>query len=225
MTIRSVAFVPSAPLLVSEVAGGSAGLDDALRAACRDAVERATASPVDEVRVVAGVEAAGPWSSDATWDFGGFGVEQLAVGDRPRLPWPLGIGGWLLDACGWSGPRRYVGVDGTSAQQLTARDGQGATALLVVGDGTSCRTERAPGHFDERAEAFDRAVAELLAHGDAAGLGRLDQGLAEELVCGAVPTWKAVAAALEGSTVDAAELLADVAPYGVGYFVALWSLT
>jgi len=222
MTIRTVAFVPAAPLLVTPVAGGSAPEDAELRNAALTAVGRAT-DGVDKVVVVAGIEPAGTWQADVTWDFTGFGVPRVPADRRSRLPWPLGIGAWLLDEAGWDGPRRYLGVGTESAAPgPVAADAE--TALVVVGDGSARGAERAPGYLDERAEGFDRAVAEMLADGDIKGLGDLDATLASELMCCGLAPWHSVAGALAGATVVAAELLADTAPYGVSYFVALWSV-
>jgi hypothetical protein len=224
VSLSAVAFVPAAPLLVPEVAGGSAELDAALRKASIDVVTRALARRPEQVVVVAGVPNAGQWSADSTWDFAGFGVSRRPADARLRLPWQLGIGAWLLDECGWKGPRRYVGVDGSRGGLVAAKDlFDGATSIVVVGDGSACRSERAPGHLDDRAEAFDRTVADALARGDAARFGDLDPRLAEELMCGGAASWRWIAAALDGEMPIDADLLSCVAPYGVGYFVALWS--
>ena len=73
--------------------------------------------------------------------------------------------------------------------------------------------------MDARAAGFDAAAAQAMADGDAAALAALDPELAEQLWCGGARVWRAVGAALDGRTVDA-ELVADEAPYGVGYLVA-----
>jgi hypothetical protein len=225
MSIGTIAFVPAAPLLIPAVAGGSAGHDEELRAASREVVRRALAIRPDGVAVVAGVPISGRWDAAATWDFAGFGVVRTPPDPRPALPWPLGIGAWLLDECGWRGPRQYLGVDLPAPASADAdRSGDRKIAVVVVGDGSARRSERAPGHFDKRAEPFDRAVAALLGAGDAAGFAELDPELAAALMCGGLLAWQWTAAALSGATVTSAELLTHVAPYGVGYFVALWSI-
>jgi hypothetical protein len=96
--------------------------------------------------------------------------------------------------------------------------------LLVVGDGTARRTEKAPGHFDVRAEAFDAEIARLLATGDAVGLATLDAERADDLMCGGIAVWRWLGGLLGSVRVSRAELLADTAPYGVGYFVSCWTL-
>jgi hypothetical protein len=221
VSVNAVAFVPAAPLLIPQVAGGSAGLDDELRAASLEVVARAVATRPDEVVVVAGVSIPGAWSSDSTWDFSGFGLPRVPPDPRPTLPPSLGIGAWLLDEAGWDGPRGYVGVgEATAAVPLPA---DGSRSVVVVGDGSACRSERAPGHLDDRGEGFDATIADLLAGGDAAGLAALPDDLAAELMCGGLAAWRWTVAALAGSVVSKAELLKSEAPYGVGYFVALWS--
>jgi hypothetical protein len=219
VTPTVVAFVPSAPLLVPQVAGGSAALDNDLRLACLEAVSRALDSEPEDVVVVGAAPTAGHWDGGHTWDFAGFGVPRVPADERPPLPWPLGIGAWLLDECGWSGERRYVGVDTDAEPALDVSD---RSMVVAVADGSACRTERAPGHLDPRAEGFDDATADLLTRGDASALAEIDPTLARDLLCGGVPVWRLVAASVGASPVARAELLTHVAPYGVGYFVALW---
>jgi hypothetical protein len=201
-----------APLLVSTLAGGSAGLDDDLRRACLT---------VSEVVVAAPTNSPGEWDDRHTWDFTGFGVGRLDLLDRPRLQWPLGIGAWLLDEVGWTGPRRYVGVDNTG----TASDEpEGDVAVLALGDGSARRTEKAPGYLDVRAESFDNEIARLLDSGDVAGLATIDGELGDELMCAGRPVWRWLGSLIGSRDVASAELLSHTAPYGVGYFVAHWRL-
>jgi hypothetical protein len=174
----------------------------------------------DSVLVAAGWLAGGQWDDTHTWGFEGFGVSRQPADPRPRVPWPLGIGAWLLDEIGWSGARDYLGVNDQAGSVAAA----GSIALLVVGDGTARRTEKAPGHLDVRAAAYDVEIARCLAAGDIAGLGSLDPVLGAELMCGGLPAWLWLAGELAGRQVSAADLLVDAAPYGVGYFAATWQL-
>jgi hypothetical protein len=222
VSVEAVVFVPAAPLLVPAVAGGSAGLDEAMRAASLAAVAGAIRGRCDQVIVVAAADESVEHSPASTWDFGGFGVPRRDLDpDRSRLPAALGIGAWLLDRSGWSGPRRYVGVAET---RDLAIDPARAAILLVVGDGSACRTERAPGYLDDRAENFDTTIATALADGDLAALAGLDDALAADLLCSSLPVWRSVAAAV-ADTVISPTLDLHVAPYGVAYFVARWALT
>ncbi|TIC88519.1 hypothetical protein E8D34_05655 [Nocardioides sp. GY 10113] len=101
------------------------------------------------------------------------------------------------------------------------------SGVLVVGNGSAKRTEKAPGHLDERAEAFDDA---LLAAVRTLDFSAIDADLAAEL-------WADVEAmrclpelVARGSGGDAdgnvsgpAEILYRDAPYGVAYCVARWA--
>ena len=127
-----------------------------------------------------------------------------------------------LEAVGRLGPRvRVVASSATGgsgarvAAALVAAAGasvvgSGGTGVLVVGNGSATRTEKAPGHLDERAVAFDDALRVSFAG--------IDPELAEEL-------WADTAclAALPPLSLPEAEVLYDDAPFGVQYWVAVWS--
>lgn len=104
---------------------------------------------------------------------------------------------------------------------LVPRTHPDPTALVVFGDGSARRSEKAPGYYDERAGAFDASVARALGSGDRDALAALDAGLGDELLAAGVPAWHEAAALLTGSW--SAELTYDDAPFGVGYFVAVWT--
>lgn len=123
-----------------------------------------------------------------------------------------------LAAVGRLGPRVRVVASGDSGGRvgaaLVAAVGSsvaesGETGILVVGNGSGRRTEKAPGYFDERAEGFDAALR--------ADLGSADAGLAVEL-------WADVGAlvALDGRSLADADVLYDDLPFGVQYWVAVW---
>jgi hypothetical protein len=227
VTPTAVVFVPAAPLLVPQVAGGSAAVDADLRVACLDAVSRALDSDPDTVVVVASTSDPSTWDEDASWDFAGFGVPREPTADRTRLPWPLGIGAWLLDEGGWPGHRKYVGVANSDERDTVCDSRQPDTdsercVVIVVADGSACRTERAPGHLDPRAEGFDDGIADALSRGDLDALAAIEPTFARQLLCRGVPAWRWLRAALGDVPAGRAELLTHVAPYGVAYFVALW---
>jgi hypothetical protein len=222
VTVVEIGFVPSAPLLVPGLAGGSAAADESLRAACREVVASLVRARPATIVVVAETPTAGAWPAAATWDFHGFGVPPRPPADLPCLPWSLGLGAWLLDDAGWDGGRDYVGIAGEDASlpELT-----GPVAFLAVGDGAVRPGQSGSRSADDRAERFDDSVASWLAAGDAAGLAGLDDALARDLtVSGRLP-WRAVASAVAGSAVEAAHLLCRQSPYGVCYLVARWRLT
>lgn len=222
MTVAEVVFVPSAPLLVPAVAGGAVAAD----AQMRDATLAMTATALagrEHVVVVAAGSPAGEWSAAATWDFSGFGVPRPGTAGQMRLPWALGIGAWLLDECDWRGSRRYVGVAAQPSADSSV--GEVATAVIVVADGSACRTEKAPGYLDDRAEAFDAGIETALRRGDIAALAGTDEVLAGELLCRSVPAWRWLAAAAGATSVVDAAVMFAAAPYGVAYFVAGWTLS
>jgi hypothetical protein len=98
-----------------------------------------------------------------------------------------------------------------------------AEALLVLGDGTACRSQAAPGFIDERAFPFDDLIADALEGGDSDALARLDQNLAAELLVTGRHTFAMLGAAMLASRRTAeAELRYRDDPFGMTYFVAFW---
>ncbi|MET9961566.1 class III extradiol dioxygenase subunit B-like domain-containing protein [Streptomyces sp. NPDC006326] len=232
----AAAVCPAPPLLVPEVAAGAAAeLGDA-RTACSDALAVLAASRPDRLVVVGASDAdrQGRYPQGSRGGFRGFGVAadvRLGTGDEgPRpLPAALAVGAWLLEHARWgAAPVEGLAVDERlgaercleTGRDLAARDGR--VALLVMGDGSACRTLKAPGYLDERAEAFDAATARALAAADVQALAALDAGLAQELQAAGRAPWQVLAGAAEGAGLEG-RLLYEDAPYGVGYFVAAWS--
>jgi hypothetical protein len=235
----AAAVCPSPPLLVPDVAAGAAPELDAARTACADALGVLAASRPEVVLVVGSAgpgERPGTVARGTSGSFEGFGVAarvRLGVPDGPApeggLPVALAVGAWLLDRAGWAlAPVEGLAVDsGLSAARCaeTGRELAGRArrvALLVMGDGSACRSLKAPGYLDERAAPFDAEAARALGAADTAGLAALDESLAGELqVAGRAP-WQVLAGAAEGAGLTG-QLLYEDAPYGVGYFVATWS--
>lgn len=152
----------------------------------------------------------------------------LQAPPRPGpAPLAVGLGGYLLDQAGYAGPRRLhsVSEDDQPADCLRLGKEIGDTAertgLLVMADGSARRGPRSPGHFDERAEAFDAEVDRALRSGDLQALEGIDPILARELMATGRPAWQVLAGATHGSA-----LLADVMyagdPLGVMYVVGFF---
>ncbi len=97
-----------------------------------------------------------------------------------------------------------------------------SAGVLVVANGSATRTEKAPGHLDERAFAFDDALADALGSGEAAALLEVDEALGEELWCHDVPAWHALGN-LVTEPVTTVDVDYDDDPYGVKYWVVRWS--
>ncbi|TDC27854.1 hypothetical protein E1265_00685 [Streptomyces sp. 8K308] len=239
----AAAVCPCPPLLVPEVAGGAAHELDAARAACYDALAVLSAARPERLVV------AGPATGDGLVHFAagsrgslrgfGVGVETVLGGSEPEtpgepalppsLPPSLTVGSWLLERVGWrSSPVSALAVGEELNPERCAAAGRdlvsGAErlALLVLGDGSTCRSPKAPGYFDERAADFDAAAARALGAADLTALRGVDAGLAAELGAAGRSGWQLLAAAADGAGL-AGRLLYDEAPYGVGYFVASWS--
>jgi hypothetical protein len=94
--------------------------------------------------------------------------------------------------------------------------------LLVVANGTATRTEKAPGHLDERAEEFDAGLRAGLAAGDPGVLAGTDVALGAELWCPDAPAFVGLGRTVVDGTVTSARIDYDDDPYGVQYWVARW---
>jgi hypothetical protein len=215
---------PHPPLLIPEVAAGAAGELDELRVACDAALKTGLAAGPERVVLVGAGRYTHPWPADAADVLADFGMPKPA-GD---LPLSLTVGRWLLDRAGWDGPRELhsiaAGAGTAECAALGAQLAAGPPALLLVlGDASARRSVAAPGHLDERAEAFDAAVAAAFAAADADALLKLDPALAGELLAAGRPAWQVLAGAIQASGGSwAGTVHYDAAPYGVGYLVASW---
>jgi hypothetical protein len=217
--VVAVGFVPSTPLLVPDLAGPVPGEPDIFRAATRDVVDAVLTSGPDRVVVVAACPPPILHGADPIWDFSGFGLPRPDVlGTRP-LPWQLGLGAWLLDDRGWSGPREYVGAL-SSALDL----GAGRTAYLAVGDGSVYFASQPPDGSEPEREAFDTGVARAVAHGEVALLGKV-AGMASDAIGANGPAvWRYIAAAVGDAPIATSRLVYDAAPFGVRYVAGWWLL-
>ncbi|MGV9452335.1 class III extradiol dioxygenase subunit B-like domain-containing protein [Streptomyces sp. NPDC003635] len=234
----AAAVCPCPPLLVPEVAAGAAPELDEARAACVDALGVLAASRPDRLVVVGpgGVGEHGVYPEGARGSFRGFGVDadvrlgtEKAAESERELPPSLAVAAWLLERTGWAdAPVEGLGVGEPLGAERCIETGRGIaagperTAMLVMGDASACRTLKAPGYLDERAEPFDAAVARALGTVDLAALTALDTELARELKASGRAPWQVLAGAAEGAGL-AGTLLHESAPYGVGYLVATWS--
>jgi hypothetical protein len=222
--ISAVAFCPHPPLLVPELAPGAAGELAELRTACHTAI-KVVAGAAAQLVVIGSGERSARYGPCTRGSLAAYGVPlEIPLGsDEPgpvELPLPLTIGAWLLRAT--LGPN--CGAVGYS---IGARDAQppvldaAPVALLVMGDGSARRSTSAPGYLDERAADFDADVVAALATGRGDALA-VNSWLAGELLAAGAPAWNATGRLLAGRSF-AAEVLYDEAPFGVGYFVAVWT--
>ena len=187
-------LVPGVLALLPEYAGLTDPVAD-LRAACLEAVA---------------------WLGEA----GAVEVVGSPQGERVAEALLVGAGVSRLGRQGALAPRPTGGGQGALAPRPTG-GGQGGLAprppLLVVGNGSARRTEKAPGHLDPRSHAFDEAVGRALCDGDAEALAGIDQALARELWADTdhLPRLAGLGAA---AAVDY-----DDDPFGVQYWVMRWS--
>lgn len=221
--ILAAAVCPHPPLLFRELSGQQDVAAD-LRAVCHEAVASLLAHRPDRVVVVGGT---GP-SPDPTPIVRRYGLPSGAASEGTSLPLSLAVADRLLDEASWTGERHHVLVglhDSLGelmpvAEQITASPGR--EVLLVMGDGSARRGEKAPGYVDDRAFAFDAEIGRCLREGDAAGLLRVDPGLADELMVQGRAALQVLGATVSGE-VDA-KLHYEDDPFGVMYFVALWAM-
>jgi len=224
--LTAIAIIPSAPVMVPELAGAAAvELDD-----LRHAVLAAAAALPDRW-VAVGV---GPTDTligpDATGSFGGYGVD-IRVGLSPRrgqvtaMPLCALITGWVR---GRARPAADAEVrvfaadhdaDAAMARgcQLRAEIDELAdpVGVLVVADGAHTLTKAAPGGYDPHAAEAQRALDDALANGDAAAMTRLPASITGRAA------WQVLAGLAEPAPRSAKELYRG-APYGVGYFAGVW---
>jgi hypothetical protein len=108
-----------------------------------------------------------------------------------------------------------------SERSADTRSAETRPGLLVVANGSATRTEKAPGHLDERAAAFDAAIGEALKAGDPAALADIDLDLADALW--ALPDAD-VLRTLSDRVPAAVEVHVDYDddPFGVQYWVVRW---
>ncbi|MEO9223163.1 MAG: hypothetical protein ABI251_15605 [Mycobacteriaceae bacterium] len=228
--LTTVVFVPTPPLLVPELAGAAAAATQQLRDACLQAIGVLAEQTRSWIAIAAnaadthlGPDTAGTWQpfgARVPVAFSPTGLGRTGA----ELPLPALIAAWL---------RGRAARDATIQMDLYADDTPPARCrelgreldngvfhgLLVLGDGCTTLSEKAPGAFDERAAGLQNRIDRALATADTRAIGELDAQRCVELgVSGRVP-WQ-IAAAVGGEW-QGRSMYAG-APYGVGYQVAVW---
>jgi hypothetical protein len=224
--LSAIAIIPSAPVMVPELATDAAdeltGLRDAVFAAAGALPSRWIGVGVGPADAIV--------SPDAVGTFAGFGLDvrvALSPGaeDLPiELPLCALVAGWVR---GHTKPdaraevRVYAAdhdVDGGLARGRRLRDEIDAAVdpigVLVVADGAHTLTPPAPGGYDPDSIPVQAALDDALAAGDAAALAELPHGVvgrvAYQVLAGLAPTPRSAKELYRG------------APYGVGYFAGVW---
>jgi hypothetical protein len=226
--LSTIAIVPSAPVLVPELASGAAAelvdLREAVLAAAATLPDRWVAVGVGTADAIVGPDAVGT--------FAGYGVDVPVAlspggaGAPIELPLCALIAGWVR---GLANPRARVevrvyaddlGVENALARGRSLRaeiDGESeAVGVLVVADGANTLTPPAPGGFDPDSVSVQEALDDALAGADVAALA------AHRGAVGRV-AHQVLAGLAEPVPASARELYRG-APYGVGYFVGVWNV-
>jgi microcompartment protein CcmK/EutM len=228
--IVSAVVCPHPPVLLRELSGLRDVLPD-LRAACHDVLRAACSPGVDRVVVAGGAGETRAWDPSLPIGLRRFGTTHAR--DAECLPQSLGVARRLLDEVGWSGPVEMHAVawdaDPDAVRQVaTAVAGAGAggtVLLLVMADGSASRGERAPGHLDERAAAFDDEIGRGLEAGDPETLTALDAALAADLLVQGRAALAVLGAAVAAQSVrPKSRVVYRDDPFGVMYTVAVWQL-
>jgi hypothetical protein len=234
--LSAIAIIPSAPVMVPELASGAATELGDLRAAVF-----AAASSLPARWVAIGVGSTdGFVGTDGVGTFAGYGVDvtvALSPGDgavpstgrehanRGGLPLCALITGWVR---GEANAEARVSVqvyaddlDVDAAvdrgRRLRAEIDEAADSIgvLVVADGLHTLTQPAPGGYDPDSIPVQAALDDALARGDVAALTLLPDGAVGRVA------YQVLAGLVEPAPRSAKELYRG-APYGVGYFVGVW---
>jgi hypothetical protein len=225
--LSAISIIPSAPVLVPELAGAAAAEVGELRAAM---IAAAAALPARWVAVTVGPvdDVFGP---DSVGTFAGFGADvrvrlSPAAAGEP-IPMPVGalLAGWIR---GQAQPdahahvRVYAQVHETSGaveigRRLRAEIDASAeqTGVLVVADGANTLTPAAPGGHRPDDVAVQQALDDALGGGDISALTDLPEQVGGRVAFG-------VLAGLAEPVPRSAKELHRAAPYGVGYFAGVW---
>ena len=135
-----------------------------------------------------------------------------------------------LAAVAWAGPDAVVVAEPQGARVVEALRAEARAAgllapvsepaTIVVANGTAKRTEKAPGHLDERAHGVDDALGEALRSPDPEHLRQLDHELADQLWIGHADGFVALADLLATASPAQVDYADD--PFGVQYWVMRW---
>ena len=224
--LSAIAIVPSAPVMVPELASGGAAELAGLRAAL---FTSAAALPARWIAVGTG-RADGVVTPPQTGTFAGYGVDvRVALsaddsGAPTELPLCALVAGWLrgqVNPDATTEVRIYADDHGVDAaldlgRRLRAEIDEAAdpVGVLVVADGANTLTQPAPGGYDPDSIPVQAALDDALATGDAAALTRLPATIvgrvAYQVLAGLEPEPRSVKELYRG------------APYGVGYFAGVW---
>jgi hypothetical protein len=225
--LSAISIIPSAPVLVPELAGEAADEVAELRAAM---VAAAATLPLRWIVVGVGARDA-VIDADSAGTFAGFGVDMAVrlapqAGGRPvEMPLCALIAGWIRSQ---AQPDAHAQVrvyaeshDARAAAELGRRlrrdidRSSELTGVLIVADGANTLTPAAPGGYQPADADVQDALDNALATGDVSALTQLPEQVRGRVAFG-------VLAGLTEPTPRSAKELYRAAPYGVGYFAGIW---
>jgi hypothetical protein len=225
--LSAIAIIPSAPVLVPELAGAAADELAELRAAMVAAV---AALPPRWVAVGVGA-VDGVFGPDSVGTFAGFGVDlevrlsPQANAEPRELPLCAVIAGWIraqVQPDASTEVRVYAESHDTQTAVALGRRLRGEidastepTGVLIVADGANTLTPAAPGGYQPEDADVQLALDDALACGDIAALSRLPERVGGRVAFG-------VLAGLAEPVPRLTKELYRAAPYGVGYFAGVW---
>ncbi|MGN7779114.1 hypothetical protein ACTJJE_06290 [Mycolicibacterium sp. 22603] len=220
--LAAIALIPSAPILVPELAGAAAAEVADLRSAV---LTVGAQLPSRWIALAAGPSPAvvGP---QAVGTFAGYGADIVVTlspdPDGPVADLPLAalITGWVRANAAPDAVAEVhiIGPDTDAGSVRAALDATGdPIGVLVVADGATTLTATAPGGFVPDSVPEQTRLDDALAAGDIANLAGVAAGAAGR------DAYRVAAELVGSASVSASELYRG-APYGVGYFVGLWRL-
>ncbi|MDL9936359.1 hypothetical protein QSJ18_06350 [Gordonia sp. ABSL1-1] len=244
--LAAVVFVPSAPLLVPALAGPAAEDTEPVRSAAVSALTEAVVGAGVRAWVAVGAadKAAigrmpdGPsrgsfarYGVDVPVAFAS-GVDPVQVDDAGEMSLSMLIAAWFRAQAGLdrlcplivgpqTPPEECMRIGALLGADIEATDEP--VGVLVVGDGATALSARAPGGgLRESAVAVQARIDHALATADLAAVGTLTATECEVDGVGGRAAWQVAAGLCNGQDLLARSIYAD-APFGVGYTVARWS--
>jgi hypothetical protein len=224
--LSAIAIIPSAPVLVPELAGAAAAeitdLGHAVSAAASALPDRWIAVGVGASDAVIG--------PGATGSFGGYGVDvtvglSTAASEVAALPLCALITGWVRGQARSTvraEVRVFAADHATDAARCRGRalraeidEAADPIGVLVVADGAHTLTPAAPGGHHPDTVQVQASLDDALANGDAAALLRLPAWIPGRVA------WQVLAGLAEPLPRSAKQLYRG-APFGVGYFAGVW---
>ncbi|MGN6523891.1 MAG: hypothetical protein ACTHMZ_11940 [Actinomycetes bacterium] len=212
--------VPSTPLLVPVVAGGSVAELAGLRQAVGHVLQGIADSRADLVVIATNGEQP---------HLAAFGLDVVEGLPRDVVAWLV----QGLVSRGHEGDVMRLALSSAAgAPQLQIAEGVHRVAVLLVGDGSMRHREGGPGGFDDDASTYDADLQAAMT-GPLLQLQRVESERGLRQAATVAPLLELLVDSgqygigLDGSGLDDSALdgrcLHYEAPYGVGYFAALWT--